>query len=89
MGIQLNDNINLFAPKSLDARYGPWTSTTEANSGIISANRYIGLTISTTEERAREGERRTGGERGGGQSRSEREREGRLPKNEKIGAKMT
>ena len=45
MGIQLKDNINLFEPKSLDARYGPWTSTTEANSGIISANRYIGLTV--------------------------------------------
>ena len=45
MAIIVNDNFEQFAPKPLDDRYGPWTSTTQANDSILIANRHIGLTV--------------------------------------------
>lgn len=45
MAIQINDNLNPLAPKILDNRYGPYTSTTEANSVINLSFRVVGLTV--------------------------------------------
>ena len=45
MAIIINDNLTTFSPKSLDSRYGPWTSTTQANISVVSSFRYIGLTV--------------------------------------------
>ena len=45
MAIKLQDQVQTQAPRPSDYRYGPWTSTTEANSSIISDERYIGLTV--------------------------------------------
>lgn len=50
---QINDNFQLYAPKSLDNKYTkviagnsvPYASTTEANDSIDSAYRSIGLTV--------------------------------------------
>jgi hypothetical protein len=45
MAILVNDNLSLLAPKILDNRFGPYTSTTEANSSIDIAFRSIGLVV--------------------------------------------
>ena len=45
MAINLNDNINLKAPKILDWRYGPWVSVLEANTSISLEQRQRGLTV--------------------------------------------
>jgi hypothetical protein len=45
MSISINDNLSTSSPKPLDDRYGTYTSTTEANTAILSAYRYIGLTV--------------------------------------------
>lgn len=45
MAILVNDNLSLLAPKALDSRFGPYTSTTEANSSIDIAFRSIGLVV--------------------------------------------
>ena len=45
MGIIINDNLTTFSPKPLDSRFGPYSSTTFANTSVITANRYIGLTV--------------------------------------------
>ena len=45
MAIKLQDQVQTQAPKPSDYRCGAWTSTTEANSSIISGERYIGLTV--------------------------------------------
>jgi len=45
MGIVINDNLEVRAPKDVDTRYGPYTSTTQANQSIISAYRVVGLTV--------------------------------------------
>jgi len=44
MGI-VNANFTLYAPQPLDSRYGPWTSTTQANQVITSTDRFVGLTV--------------------------------------------
>ena len=44
MGI-VNANFTLYAPQPLDSRYGPWTSTTQANQVITSSDRFVGLTV--------------------------------------------
>ena len=49
MAYQLNDNPFLFAPKILDARYGPWLTTTEAKERIAKEFRQKGLTIGVIE----------------------------------------
>jgi len=49
MAIFINDNHSVQAPKPNDARYGPWTTTTAANSGISIATRYQGLTVGVYE----------------------------------------
>ena len=48
MAINLNDNILVNAPKPSDDRYGPWSSVSDANSNVMSSNRYIGLTVGVT-----------------------------------------
>jgi len=45
MSILLNDNLSVQAPKPVDANYGPYASTTAANTAISSASRYVGLTV--------------------------------------------
>jgi hypothetical protein len=45
MSIFVNDNYSPLAPKILDNRYGPYTSTTEANLAIDIAYRVVGLTV--------------------------------------------
>lgn len=45
MAIFVNDNYSPLAPKILDNRYGPYTSTTEANLAIDIAYRVVGLTV--------------------------------------------
>ena len=45
MAITLNDNLNIEAPKPNDNRFGPWSSTSDANTNIPSYQRYIGLTV--------------------------------------------
>jgi len=45
MAIYVNDNYSPLAPKILDNRYGPYTSTTEANLAIDIAYRVVGLTV--------------------------------------------
>jgi len=45
MAIFVNDNYSPLAPKILDSRYGPYTSTTEANLAIDIAYRVVGLTV--------------------------------------------
>ena len=45
MAILINDNLNPLAPKILDNRYGPYTSTTEANLAIDVSFRVVGLTV--------------------------------------------
>lgn len=45
MAIFVNDNYSPLAPKILDNRYGPYTSTTEANLAINIAYRVVGLTV--------------------------------------------
>ena len=45
MAIFINDNYSPLAPKILDNRYGPYTSTTEANLSIDMAYRVVGLTV--------------------------------------------
>ena len=45
MGIVLSSNIDLQGGLPLDSRYGPYSSTTVANSSIVSANRFVGLTV--------------------------------------------
>lgn len=45
MAISQNDNILTLAPKPTDFRYGPWSSTTEANNQIVIQQRYLGLTV--------------------------------------------
>jgi len=49
MAIIINDNQNPLAPKILDARYGPYTSVTEANLSIPSVYRVVGLTVGIVE----------------------------------------
>src|SRR5690606_27248839 len=49
----ISNNLAVSAPKALDSRTGkfvsgawiPWASTTEANAGIPSSRRYVGLTV--------------------------------------------
>jgi len=43
--IVLSSNIELQGGLPIDSRYGPFSSTTEANSSIITANRFVGLTV--------------------------------------------
>ena len=45
MSININDNFKVNAPKPIDSRYGPWSSTAEAISNIVEAERYVGLTV--------------------------------------------
>jgi len=45
MAIFVNDNYSPLAPKILDNRYGPYTSTTEANLSIDMSYRVVGLTV--------------------------------------------
>jgi hypothetical protein len=45
MSIFVNDNYSPLAPKILDNRYGPYTSTTEANLSVNIAYRVVGLTV--------------------------------------------
>jgi hypothetical protein len=45
MAINLSDNININSPKILDSRYGPWSSVSAANTGILSLQRSVGLTV--------------------------------------------
>jgi hypothetical protein len=45
MAIFVNDNYSPLAPKILDNRYGPYTSTTEANLAIDISYRVVGLTV--------------------------------------------
>ena len=45
MGIILSSNIDLQGGLPLDSRYGPYSSTTVANQSVISANRFVGLTV--------------------------------------------
>ena len=45
MGINLNDNLAIHAPKPADARYGPFNSTGAALFYIPSSERYKGLTV--------------------------------------------
>ena len=45
MAILINDNLNPLAPKILDNRYGPYTSTTEANLAVDISFRVVGLTV--------------------------------------------
>jgi len=45
MGINLSSNIDLQGGLPLDSRYGPYSSTTVANSSIVTANRFVGLTV--------------------------------------------
>ena len=45
MGIILSSNIDLQGGLPLDSRYGPYSSTTQANQSIITANRFVGLTV--------------------------------------------
>jgi len=45
MAITLNDNLSVQAPKPVDSRYGPYATTTAANTAILTANRYVGLTV--------------------------------------------
>jgi hypothetical protein len=45
MAIFVNDNFSPLAPKILDSRYGPYTSTTEANLAIDISFRVVGLTV--------------------------------------------
>lgn len=48
-GIQLSSGIVLGAPKPLDAKFGPYASTTAANNTIPETLRYKGLTIGILE----------------------------------------
>ena len=48
MAINLNDNLNINAPKSTDARFGPYASTAAAIAALDSAVRYQGLTVAVT-----------------------------------------
>lgn len=45
MAILLNDNVQVFAPKALDNRYGPYASLELAKSSVASVNRHLGLTV--------------------------------------------
>jgi hypothetical protein len=45
MAITFNDNLFVSAPKAIDTRFGPFTSTGEANSTILEVYRYVGLTV--------------------------------------------
>ena len=45
MAITINDNLSPRAPKILDDRYGPYTSTTHANQSISADYRVVGLTV--------------------------------------------
>lgn len=45
MGIVLSSNIDLQGGLPLDSRYGLYSSTTQANSSIVTANRFVGLTV--------------------------------------------
>ena len=45
MAIIINDNLSPLAPKILDNRYGPYSSTTQANQSIDVAFRVVGLTV--------------------------------------------
>lgn len=45
MAIIINDNLSPLAPKILDNRYGPYSSTTQANQAIDVAFRVVGLTV--------------------------------------------
>ena len=45
MGIVLSSNIDLQGGLPLDSRYGPYSSTTQANQSIVTANRFVGLTV--------------------------------------------
>jgi len=48
-GIQLSSGIVLGAPKPLDVKYGPFSSTAEANSLVSNSLRYKGLTVGILE----------------------------------------
>lgn len=45
MAILLNDNVQIYAPKALDNRYGPYASLELAKSSVASVNRHLGLTV--------------------------------------------
>jgi hypothetical protein len=45
MGTILTGNIDLQGGLPLDSRYGLYSSTTQANQSIVSANRFVGLTV--------------------------------------------
>lgn len=45
MAILLNDNVQIFAPKALDNRYGPYTTLELAKSSVAIVNRHLGLTV--------------------------------------------
>lgn len=48
MAILLNDNLDIAAPKAADNRFGPYATTTAANTAIPSIKRYVGLTVGIT-----------------------------------------
>lgn len=45
MAILLNDNVQIYAPKILDNRYGPYATVELAKSSVDSLNRHVGLTV--------------------------------------------
>jgi hypothetical protein len=45
MAILLNDNLAVQKAAAVDDRFGPYASTTAANTAIALTNRYIGLTV--------------------------------------------
>ena len=45
MAILLNDNVQIYAPKILDNRYGPYATIELAKSSVDSLNRHVGLTV--------------------------------------------
>lgn len=45
MAILLNDNVQVFAPKALDNRYGPYATLELAKSSVAIVNRHLGLTV--------------------------------------------
>ena len=45
MAILLNDNVQVYAPKALDNRYGPYSTLELAKSSVAEVNRHLGLTV--------------------------------------------
>ena len=45
MAIDFNDNLQIRAPKPIDDRFGPWSTTAEALANIPRPYRYIGLVV--------------------------------------------